>query len=168
MSPTCCPAGLVLGRLQPLHWNSDYLGYNSSGTIDTVNAVAAVHPRQQLSLSASLNYSDNLTGQLIQSVVAAGGVVPGLNSNQSSNSLDLMGVATYTPLSNLQTIGFRRAPHPVLPRREYGVTSYGGGATYAHSFSTATSTRSVNVTANTADKTGEDTLGFSTNENYSS
>ena len=43
-------------------WNSDYLGYSSSGTIDTVNTIASVRPRQQpVALRAPLNYSDNLS-----------------------------------------------------------------------------------------------------------
>ena len=48
------------------------------------------------------------------------------------------------------------------------MTSYGGSATYAHKLLDGSFNSSVSVTANTADKTGEDTLGFSTNENYSS
>ena len=60
-------------------WNSDYLGTSSTGAIDTVNANASVHPTNRLSITATANYSDNLTGQIIQSVIAAGGVVPGLS-----------------------------------------------------------------------------------------
>jgi hypothetical protein len=49
------------------NWNSEFLGYTSTGTIDTVNALAGVHPTNRLSFSVSTNYSDNLTGELEQS-----------------------------------------------------------------------------------------------------
>ncbi|HEY1984594.1 MAG TPA: hypothetical protein VGG85_04250 [Terracidiphilus sp.] len=149
-------------------WNTEYLGYNSTGTIDTVNALASVHPASKLSVSSSLNYSDNLTGQLVQSVVAAGGVAPGLNSNGTSDSLDLMGVATYTPMGSLQTSAFVERRTQSFFGESYGVNSYGGGATYAHAVLDGTFNGSLVVTANSADQNGADTLGFSTAENYSS
>src|ERR1700757_4947122 len=49
-------------------WSTDYLGYHSSGTIDTVTSVASIRPRERLALTGTLNYSDNLTGQLVQSI----------------------------------------------------------------------------------------------------
>ncbi len=148
------------------HWDTDYMGYSSTGTIDMVNSVAAVHPRQSVSLTGTLNYSDNLSGQLIQAVVAAGGLNPGLNSNQSSNSLDVLGVATYTPLISLQTSAFVERRSQSFLGKDYGLNSYGGGAIYAHRLLKGTFNGSLNMTANTADNTGQDTLGFSTNENY--
>ena len=48
------------------------------------------------------------------------------------------------------------------------MSSYGGSATYSHKVLDGNFNAAVSLTANTADKTGEDTLGFSTNENYSS
>jgi hypothetical protein len=149
-------------------WNSDYLGYSTSGSIDTFNGLAAVHPLNRLSFSATVNYSDNLSGQLIQSVVSAGGLISGLNSNQSSNSLDLMGTASYTPLSNLQTSAFVERRAQSFLGEDYAVNSYGGSATYAHKILNGSFNSSVTISANAADKTGEDTLSISTNENYSS
>ncbi len=149
-------------------WNSDYLGYSTNGTIDTFNSLAAVHPLNRLSLSASVNYSDNLSGQLIQSVVTAGGLISGLNSKEASNSLDLMGVASYTPLSNLQTTAFVERRSQSFLGEDYGVNSYGGSATYGHKLLDGSFNAAVTLSANAADKTGEDSLSFSTNENYSS
>ncbi|MGC2616405.1 MAG: hypothetical protein WA354_20395 [Terracidiphilus sp.] len=148
-------------------WNSDYLGISSTGAIDTVNADAAVHPTAKLAITATANYSDNLTGQIIESVIAAGSVVPGLNSDQSSNSLDLMAVASYTPVSNLQTSGFVERRTQSFLGEDYGVTSYGGGATYTHALFDGTINSSVSVSANSADQNGQDTIGFSAAENYS-
>jgi len=149
-------------------WNSDYLGSSSSGTIDLFNALAAVRPTGKLSLTATANYSDNLTGQLDQSVVAAGGVVPGLNSNESSNSLDVMTVASYTPALNLQTSAFFERRTQYYLGETYGVKSYGGSAAYAHTLLDGTFNSALTVNANTSDNSGDDTLGFSATENYSS
>ena len=99
-------------------WSTDYLGTNSSGSVDLVNVLASVHPVEKISLTATANYSDNLTGQLIQSVIAAGGVVSGLNTNESSDSLDVMAVASYTAGKGSADLGLLRAPHPGFPRRE--------------------------------------------------
>jgi hypothetical protein len=148
-------------------WDTDYLGYRSSGTINLVNTVAAVHPKQNVSLSANLNYSDNLAGQLIQSVIGAGGVVPGFSSNQSSSSLDMMGLATYTPMPNLQTSAFVERRSQSFLGESFGLNSYGGSVGYSRPLLEGSFNGSFSMTANSADNTGEDTLGFSTNENYS-
>ncbi|MGA3079898.1 MAG: hypothetical protein ABSD44_00785 [Terracidiphilus sp.] len=149
-------------------YDSDYLGASTNGTIDTINAVASVHPARKLSLSGSANYSDNLSGQLIQSVVAAGGVAPGLNTNEASNSLDLMAVAGYASEANLQASATAERRTQTFLGETYGVDSYGGSATYGHKLFDGNFNAALTVTANKADQGGEDTLGFSTNENYSS
>lgn len=150
------------------NWNTDYLGFSSSGTIDTINLLAAVHPTNTLSFSANANYSDNLSGQLFQSVVAAGGLIGGPSSNNTSNSLDLMGIAGYTPLPNLQTSLFVERRTQTFLGDTYGVTSFGGGANYAHTLLHGSFNAGLSLTANNADNSGQDTLGLSTTENYSS
>jgi hypothetical protein len=160
--------GSISAGVNRSNWNSDYMGSSSTGTIDIFNAQAAVHPATKLSFTASANYSDNLTGQLYQSVIAAGEVVPGLNSNQSSNSLDLMGVASYSPGLSVQTSAFAERHTQSFLGKDYGVNSYGGSASYTHRLLAGAFNAAGTVTANSSDNTGEDTLGFSTTENYSS
>ncbi len=149
------------------NWDTNYLGFNSNGTIDLYNVLAAVHPAGKVTITGSMNYSDNLAGQLIQSVIAAGGVVQGLNSNQSSNSLDALGVASYSPETKLQTSVFVERRIQTFLGETYGVNSYGGGATYSHALLEGTINGAVTVTANTSDNDSGDTLGFSATENYS-
>ncbi len=79
-----------------------------------------------------------------------------------------MGDATYTPLPNLQTTGFVERRSQSFLGEDYGVDSFGGSATYSHKVLEGSFNTTVNVSANAAEKTGEDTLSFSTNENYSS
>lgn len=149
------------------NWDSSYLGYDSTGTIDTVNATAGVHPAKDFSFTVSTNYSDNLTGQLEQSVIASGGVIPGLNTNQTSNSFDVMAVATYTLLTSLQTSGYVERRAQTFLGNTYGVTSYGGDGVYTHKMLNGTINGAVNVMANHSDQSGADTIGFSGNESYS-
>lgn len=170
--------GYNLSHILPLHgafsaginrstWNSDYLGTSSTGTIDTVIANAGVHPTPKISLSATANYSDNLAGQIIQSVVAAGGSASGLNSDQSSNSLDLMTVGTYTPTPTLQTSAFFERRTQTFEGEDYGVRSYGGNVTFTHALLNGTLNSSASVTANSSENSGQDTIGLSATENYS-
>ena len=148
-------------------WETGFPGFKSNGTIDTVNANAGIHPFERLSLTATANYSDNLAGQIIQSVVSAGGVAPGLNSNESSNSLDLMAVSTYAPLPNLQTSAFFERRTQEFLGQQYGVKSYGGGAAYTHALLNGTFNSSGTVTANSSEQNGQDTIGLSATVNYS-
>ncbi len=160
--------GSFAAGLNRSSWDSDYLGSSSSGNIDTINTQAAVHPNNKLSFTATGNYSDNLSGQLIQSVVAAGGILPGLVANQTSNSMDLLGVASYSPVPELQTTAFAERRTQTFLGQTYGVKSYGGSATYAHELLDGSFNAALTVTGNEADTTGADTLGLSTAENYSS
>jgi hypothetical protein len=159
--------GSISAGINRSTWSSDYLGTDSSGTIDTLTFLAAVHPVTKLSVSASANYSDNLSGQLIQSVVAAGGVVPGLDSDESSNSLDLLGIASYTPMANLQTSVYMERRTQEFLGENYAVDSYGGGLTYAHTLLKGNFNAALNVTDNTSNQSSANALGFSTTENYS-
>ncbi|MGD0731892.1 MAG: hypothetical protein ABR956_11565, partial [Terracidiphilus sp.] len=148
-------------------WDTDYLGDTTSGTVDILTTEASLHPTERLYVSASANYSDNLSGQLIESLVAAGGVAADLDSNETSNSLDLLANANYSFSKNLQGSAFTERRTQLFLGESYGVTSYGGGGNYTHVLFNGSFNASVTALANSADKGGEDSLGFSTNENYS-
>src|SRR6185437_10169671 len=159
--------GSVAASINRSDWNTDYAGTNTNGSIDIVNASVGVHPTGKLSVTTTANYSDNLSGQIIQAVISAGGAVPGLNTNQSSDSLDLLTVATYTPVANLQTSGFFERRTQSFLGADYGVKSYGGSAVYAHTLLNGTFNSAVTVTANSSEQNGQDSIGLSTSENYS-
>jgi hypothetical protein len=150
------------------YFSSSYLGTTTNGTIDLLDAVAAVHPAQKVAVTFNADYSDNLSGQLLAAVVAAGGVVAGANSNQTSNSVDAMAQASYAPLAELQTSVFAEVRNQTYLGETYGVASYGGGASYMRHLLHGTFNASGTVTENTNEQTGQGTLGFSTGESYSS
>jgi len=159
--------GMISSSFVRSGWSSDYLGTDINGDIDMVNVVASIQPSNKLAVSASLNFSDNLSGQLIESVVAAGTTVPGADTSQSSNSLDLMGTASYALAKDTRTSLYVERRSQLYLGEDYGLTSYGGNASYEHAILNGHFNASLNVTGNVSDQTGEETVGFSTNENYS-
>jgi hypothetical protein len=159
--------GSVTASATRSNWTTDYLGSSSSGTIDMFNALASIHPTNKFSVTASANYSDNLSGELVQAIISAGGSATGLNTDESSNSLDLMGTVGYAPGQNLQTTAYVERRNQSYLGQDYGETSYGGGATYSHVLFEGNFNATVNASGNSSDQTGADTLGFSTNANYS-
>jgi hypothetical protein len=78
-----------------------------------------------------------------------------------------MAIASYNPFTNLQTSATVERRSQTFLGETYAVTSYGGGASYSHKLHNGTFNGAATITANKADQGGEDTLGFSTNENYS-
>ena len=170
--------GFTLGHALPLHgsataainrssWGTTYQDASSTGTIDLFSALAAVHPINKLGFSVSANYSDNLAGQLIESVVAAGGAPTGLNSNQGSDSLDLQATASYAAAKSLQASLYVERRSQSYLGTSYGEDSVGATATYSRQLFAGTFNAAGSVTENTAGQSGENTIGFSTNENYS-
>jgi hypothetical protein len=148
-------------------WSSAYLGTTTSGAIDMLNTMASVHPTQKLSFSTSVNYSDNLAGQLLEAVVAAGGAVSGANSSQSCNSFDFLSVATYAATPHLQTtVSAERRSQSYLGE-SYGDNSFSGSVSYVHNILQGSLNAALSLTDNVNDQNGNNTLGFSFNQNYS-
>jgi len=147
-------------------WNSDYQGNTTNGTIDLVNASVSLHPLPRLGFSGSVSYSDNLSGQLVQAVISAGGSVPGLNTNEASNSLDVSAIASYFFLNKLRTSAYFEHRSQEFLGESYGVSTYGGSAGYEHKLFNGTINANVEVSGNSTDGNGGETVSFSTNENY--
>lgn len=147
--------------------DSNYLGYNYSGTIDTLDTSVAAQPTNKLHLSANADYSDNLTGQLFQSLIAAGGVVPGSNANQESHSMDVTSMASYAFLPNLQASAFGERRIQYFLGEDYSGNSYGGSVNYGHGLAGGTFNGAFTISDNTVDNTHVNALGLSTTVNYS-
>ena len=160
-------SGNFSGGINRSTWNTDYLGMDSSGAIDVYSAIASVHPLTKISVTGSVNYSDNLSGQLFQSVLAGGGAVGGVGLDQPSDSLDLLASVGYAPSLNLLATAYIERRTQLFLGDEYGDTTFGGGAVYSRELLGGSFNASVNAAGNTADKGGEDTLSFSTSENFS-
>ena len=160
-------SGSASASVSKSNFSSNYQGGAISGSIDLMNAQAGIHPTRELSFSATAGYSDNLSGQLIQSIVSAGGAVAGLNSNGSSNSLDLEGVAAYQPRQNVEATAYVEYRTQLFSGLDLGETSYGATGSYSHKLLDGFFNGSVNMAANASNQTGTDSLSFATTENYS-
>jgi hypothetical protein len=159
--------GSLSSSLNRSEYSANYLGFRSSGAIDLFNTAAYMHPTAKLSLSANVDYSDNLSGQLYEAIVGAGGTIPGSNTNASSDSLDMMAAAGYTPGHNVQTSLYVERRSQSFEGQTYGDKTFGGSASYSHAFRNGFLSSSLNVNGNIADQTGQEIVGFATMENYS-
>jgi hypothetical protein len=148
------------------YWSSANLGTTTSGTIDMVNSMASVHPTQKLTFTAGLDYSDNLTGQLLEAVVAAGGAVSGANTSQPSDSFDFLSLLTYAVTPSLQTLVSAERRTQTYLGESYGDNSFTGGVTYLRNIFQGSLNTSLSLTDNIDDQTGDNTLGVSFSENY--
>ena len=95
-----------LGHLLPFHGNFSAsavrtdLDYDSTesqykGTLDSLYSGMIFNPVTGLSFGANAQYMDNLTGELYQAIIAAGGVGTGNIPLESSHALDLTAFAAY-------------------------------------------------------------------------
>ncbi len=133
--------------------NSNYLGYQFNGAIDTVNAAAGINPTQKLNFSASMGYTDNFAGSFYQSLLPptgassqgtsslqpqtsgasgqaqqSGGVLQ--QTQQSSSAFYLSGYSAYAVAPNLQLNFVVQRRVQTYLGRIYGANTYGAGAVY--------------------------------------
>jgi len=148
-------------------FSSEYLGSSTSGTVDTISGTAGMQANNKLHLSANANYSDNLSGQLIQSIVSAGGVVTGAtNSSSTSHAVDLLGQALYSPLPHFQTTVFAERRMQEYEGTSYGENSYGANAVYGRFLWGGNFNIAGSVADNTADSSSANYISFSGSAGY--
>jgi hypothetical protein len=147
-------------------FDTGFLGSTYNGAVDLVTANAGIQPTNKLHLSAGGDYSDSLTGQLYESIVAAGGVAPLQNPNESSHGLDIIGTASYAVAKGLQTeVDVERREQSFLGET-FGENSYSGSLFYTTGFLGGNVNAAVSVTDNTLDNSSQNSLGFTTTANY--
>jgi hypothetical protein len=144
--------------------NTDYFGSSYNGIVDTVNANVGITPKPRLNLSANMGYTDSLTGSLFQSLLPGAtqtATGPGIyQSSMSSNSLYMMGLATYGITSNLQLEGDVQRRQQTYLGTSYGANTFGGGATYTTGALGGFLSISGNVADNNTDYTKGNSLSF--------
>ncbi len=160
--------GSVSTNINRSTWDTSYLGTTSTGSVDNVSMLAALHPTEKISINGTAQYSDNLAGQLLETVANSGSEATLENTDTSSDSLDLQAIVDYAPNQNVQTNAFVERRTQLFEGSNYGVNSYGGGATYTHQLLSGFFNATVVAIGNVSDTTGADTLGFSANSNYTS
>jgi len=158
--------GSVSGTVNRTSWKTDYEDTANNGTVDTANVFASIRPKSTWMISGSLQYSDNLFGQLLQAVSGAGGVVPGLEGSQASDSIDMQAVSTFDPSPHMEANVFAERRSQLFEGEDYIVDSYGGGGTYTRRMQEGTLNATLTFVGNHSDENGADTLGFSSSASY--
>jgi hypothetical protein len=169
--------------------NSDYLGYRFDGTIDRWAANAGVHPTEKLSFSGGADYTDNLSGSIYQATVpgpqSAGASASSVTSSaaaaassaaasssvtqqsQQSNGWNLYFLSTYSFAKNLQAQGEVERRTQFFQDKNYGSTLYSGGLYYTQQILGGYFGSSFSLIDSRLDNSSQNTLGFTTNTNYS-
>ncbi len=148
-------------------WNSSYAGENTSGSLDLISASVAFQPFPRFSTSAHLNFSDNLSGQLIQQILSAGGTVTTSSYNQSSNSLEVATSASYALFPGVSLAGFFEHRGQYFMGRSYGVKSFGVNTAVVRRLRNGRLNASLVVAGNSPDNTNENSISFSNDDSYS-
>jgi hypothetical protein len=160
--------------------NSDYLGYKFKGSIDTLRASVGFYPMERLNVALDAGYSDNLYGQIYQTIVPTtsgtngGGTVPivsgtgspTVTNSQSSHAWDFNFSSSYSFPTNLILTGSASRREQLYQGISYSSDSFGGGGLYTHPLAGGFLNANAFVTDTIIDTTGSKTLGFITAANY--
>jgi hypothetical protein len=179
--------GFSAGHALPLHGsfsasfnqseiNSNYLGFNFNGTIDTINATAGIQPTNKLHLQANTSYTNNLSGTLYQSILSATGgasaaplaTIPAsaTGHTQSSHSWDMLASASYAFIPNLQAQVFGERREQTFLGQSYGATSLGGGLSYGRALFGGGFNASAFASENSSDNNPARSLGLNSSVGY--
>ncbi len=141
-------------------------GENINGNVDLVTANAAIQPTNKLHLGVGADYSDSLSGQLYEQIVAAGGVAPAQNLNQSSHGMDVIGTAGYAIAKNLQGEVDAERRQQTFLGQTFGSNVYSGSLIYTRGLLGGNWNVAGSIRDNTLDGSSQNNLGFSVNTNY--
>ncbi len=169
--------GFAVGHQLPLHGgfsatvnrsdvDANFDGYSYNASIDTYNAVASFQPTNKFHFSISTDYSDNLSGSLYQAIAGSGGLIVPPTPGQTSNSLDLVGSASYAVMSNMQVLASADHRQQTFLGESYGADSYGGGVTYWRNLFGGNFNAAFSLSDNTTSTSNENVLGFNGTVNY--
>lgn len=179
--------GFSAGHALPLHGSfstsfnrsrvdSDYLGFQFKGTIDTVNFGAGIQPTSKLHLQSSASYTNNLNGTLYQALLPAtpgtaatpldASSSPGASTALSSHSWNMIASASYAFYPNLQAQAYGERRMQNYLGQTFGATALGGGLTYGRVILGGGFHASAFASDNRTDNSSAHYLGFNTSVGY--
>ena len=158
--------GNVSANFSRNEYDNHFGPYRSNGVVDLISAYGAIHPLPKLYLSGNANLSDNLYGQLMQSIIAGGGV-PDSSSSQSSSSASFNANATYDAMAHLQVEAYSGRTTQSFAGKDYGETAFGGGVHYTHNLKNGAINAALLGGTNSGDRSDSTYGTFSTFESYS-
>ncbi len=164
--------------------NSDYLGYTFNGAIDTISSTVGFYPKKNWNVSATADYSDNLTGQIYQAVIptassaggaasaASGAQIAGTGdgttavSSQSSHSWDFTGTTSYTFPRYLILTADATRREQLYDGVNYSSDSFGGGGLYTRPLLGGFLNANAFVSDTRVNYGSQNALGLISNVNY--
>lgn len=136
------------------------------GSINLVTTNAGIQPTNRLHISSAFSYSDNLSGQIFEQVVAAGGTTPTLGLNQKSSNMDEIVSVTYAVSHNVQAEADVDHRSQSFLGKSFGAQMYSGSVTYTSGLLGGNVNAAVSVRDSRIDGSNQNTMGFSTSLNY--
>jgi hypothetical protein len=147
-------------------FSSNFSQISYSGTVNTLASNATLRPITKLTLSTTVDFSDNLVGSLIQNLVSAGAVIQQRTPGQTSHSFDLIEVGTYNITQHLLVIGTAERRQQTYFGKTYGSNSFTGAGSYWNHLFGGTISAVLSVTRTSIDRTGQSSLGLLSTLNY--
>lgn len=149
---------------------ADTEGSHSSGTVNNAFSNVNFNPTTKLGVTGSVNYTDNLVGQLNEAILAAGGVGPTIASSSTSHSLDLTSTTTYQLPRNVSINGIVGRRDQVFMGQKYTSYMFAGGASTSQTFLGGMITGMVRVgdfrSASASGSNGTNSLSLIATVNY--
>ncbi|HKI13084.1 MAG TPA: hypothetical protein VKA02_13275 [Candidatus Acidoferrum sp.] len=147
-------------------FTSDFSDGRYSGTVDTFNLSANLHPQARWTLGADFNYTDNLLGTLYQNIVTAGGILQQSTPGQSSNSWDASALTSYNLAKHWIFSGTFEHRDQSYFGNAYGSNSLTGSVNYWNRLLGGSFSTVLSVSRTTEDSSNLSTVGLLSVVNY--
>lgn len=147
-------------------FNTEDEGYKYNGTVDTITANAGIQPTNKLHFSLGATYSDNFGGTLYEAAAASGGIVVPPNTGEKSDAVDVLGVASYSFLPNLQALGEVERRDQTFLGETFGATTFGASILYARPVLGGSFNLSTTVNDTKDDHSNSNIVGLTSTVNY--
>jgi hypothetical protein len=137
-----------------------YLGTHANYTVGNFNSAASFQPTQKLGVSMGMTYSSNLSGSLVQTVLADGGVVSESSQSPASHSYAFTGGVGYAAATNLRVQGQVERRIQEYNGVSAGANDYSASASYWHYLFGGRINSALTVQDATIDGSSQNSLGF--------
>lgn len=140
---------------------------NYTTDIDTLSSSVNFAPVNHLNVGANAYYTDNLEGTLYNTLVTAGAILPGTESQTSSHDLNLVGNVNYEmPAEHLDFQGYIQRQQQTYLGESFISDSFNGTATYSNALFGGQFNGVLGLTDTAVNSSHEDLLGINASINY--
>ena len=152
--------GSASGNYNHSNFDSEFSQGSYHGSINTVSSNVTLHPKDSLALGANVVYTDNLLGTLVQNIVTAGGIIRQETPGQSSNSLDMGGIASYNLTQHFLLSGTIERRQQQYFGKTFGSNGLTGSVSYWNHVLGGSLSSVLAITRTTVDASGLSRIGL--------